>query len=352
MMTPAGGRSGHGGPVRVVAVVVSWGDEPWLERSVEALLASTGIDLEVVVVDNGCTDGAVDRLAAAGTVTIAGDGTNAGFAGGCNVGVAASRPSDLVALINGDAIVAPDALAELAAAVADETVGIATASVRLADRPELLNSGGNEVHFLGLSWCGRFEEPASDHTEIKEVASASGSSLAVRRELWDELGGFPEEYVAYYEDAEMSLRCRQRGLRVIFVPTAVVEHRYEFGRNASKLYLAERNRLTFFLTGWERRTIAGLAPVLIATELAMFAIAVLQGWSGAKARGWWWLLANRRWVKARRALLQSQRTVGDAELADLWVTRLEFTPFPVPRILRPLDRVLEAYWNAILRALD
>ena len=47
---------------RVSAVVLSYQDEPWLERCIHALLGSEGVDIDVVLVDNGCTDGAVERL--------------------------------------------------------------------------------------------------------------------------------------------------------------------------------------------------------------------------------------------------------------------------------------------------
>jgi GT2 family glycosyltransferase len=133
---------------RLSAVIVAYGPDPWLERSVEAVLASEGIDVDVVVVDNGGTEGIVDRLEGLEGVRVVRPGRNTGFAEGCDLGVAAST-APLVALVNPDAIVAAGALAALAATAADPTVGIATASVRLADRPALLNSAGNDVHFLG-----------------------------------------------------------------------------------------------------------------------------------------------------------------------------------------------------------
>lgn len=139
--------------VVVSAVVLAYRAEPWLERCVGALLDSTGVDVEVVMVDNGCTDGAVDRLGERKGVVVVAPGRNLGFAGGCNAGAARAR-GDVIAFVNGDALVAPDALSRLAEAARRPSVGVASASVRLADRPDRLNSGGNEIHFLGLSWSG------------------------------------------------------------------------------------------------------------------------------------------------------------------------------------------------------
>src|SRR3712207_9066101 len=73
---------------RVSAVILAWGDEPVLEEAVHAALASEGVDVDVVLVDNGCTSDAVTRLAGVAGVTGVEPGENLGFAGGCNLGAA------------------------------------------------------------------------------------------------------------------------------------------------------------------------------------------------------------------------------------------------------------------------
>ncbi len=195
---------------RVTAVVVAFGAEPLLPDCVRSVLASEGIEAEVVLVDNGCTDGGVDAVRALEGVHVVEPGRNLGFDEACNVGVAAGS-GEFVALVNFDAVVHPGALARLAAVAADPQVGIATASLRLDDRPDHMNSAGNEVHFLGYSWCGGLDEPASRYSVPRDVASASGAAMVMRRELWDRLGGFAPEYFMYYEDPELSLRCWRAG---------------------------------------------------------------------------------------------------------------------------------------------
>ena len=202
---------------RVTAVIVAYGDQPLLPAAVESVLASRGVEVEVVLVDNGCTDGGVDAVRGLAGVTVIDPGRNLGLDAACGVGIAAGS-GDFVALVNSDAVVQPDALATLVAVAADPGVGIATASLRLHDEPDLMNSAGNEVHFLGFSWCGGLSEPASRFTTPRDVASASGAAMVMRRELWDATGGFPSEFFMYYEDAELSLRSWRLGRRVVFVP--------------------------------------------------------------------------------------------------------------------------------------
>lgn len=332
-----------GAAPRVSAVVVAYGPEPWLEPSIEAILASGAVDVDVVVVDNGGTEGATGRLALLDRVTVVDPGRNTGFAGGCDVGVAASD-GRFVALVNPDALVAPDTLRRLVEVAADPAVGIATASVRLADRPELLNSAGNDVHFLGMSWSGAYEEPAADHATARDVAAASGAGMVCRREVWDALGGFPEEFFAYYEDADLSLRCWQRGWAVRFVPEAVVVHRYEFSRNLGKFELLERNRLAMVLTVFGPRHLLAVAPLALVLEVGLLLMASRQGWLGHKLDAYRWLLAHRRWLRTRRRAVQASRVRTDAEMAPLFVTHL--TPGNMPGAHAPagIEALVSAYW--------
>lgn len=327
----------------VSVVVLAYGDEPWLEACVDSVLASAGLrSIELILVDNGCTTaGALSRVEERPGVTVLRPDHNLGFAGGCNL-AAAEAGGEVIAFVNSDAVVAPDALRHLAAVALEPGVGIASGSIRLAATPELLNSGGNEIHFLGVGWAGHLGEAAARHGRRRTVTGASGAGMAMARATWKRLDGFEERYFAYHEDAELSIRCWQQGLPVVFVPEAVVFHHYEFSRNPDKLYLLERNRLAFLATTFESGTLLALAPLLLLFEAAMLALATAEGWGAQKVDGWRWLLRNRHWLRERRCHLQSVRTVGDRELLGLFATRLGQSHLPLPRWVRPFDAALGA----------
>jgi len=352
---PEGDGDGSPGPdlPAVLAVVVAYGDEPWLERGVEAILNSTGVEVSVVVVDNGCTDGGVDRLRGRRGVTVLEPERNLGFADGCNVGVAAVAPgaAQYVALVNPDTEASATALVRMVEALSDPEVGIATCSLRLADRPDLLNSAGNAFHFLGLSWAGSFEVPAVERSVGCDVAAASGAGMVLRRELWDELGGFVPEFFAYQEDAELSIRCWLSGRRVVYVPDSVIVHRYEFSRTPGKFFLLDRNRLLLVLTVYESRTLALLAPLLLLQELLMFVAAAAQGWLPARVRSVSWLLSNRRFVADRRRSIAATRRRGDAEIAPLMAEVVQPGNHPLPAWAVRLQWPLVLWWRVVRRAL-
>lgn len=338
------------GPLPAVsAVVLAWRSEPWLRRCVAALLASEKVIVDVVLVDNGCTDDDVDVLERLDGVTVIRPGRNLGYSGGCNAGVAASA-GEYIALINGDAIVEPGTLARLVEELTKRPdVGIAAASVRLADDPGLLNSSGNLVHVLGLSWVGGLGEP---ETRIRptDVAGAMGAGLVTTRTHWDRLGGFFERFFAYHEDADLSIRTWRLGKRVVNVPDAVLVHRYEFSRNSDKYYLVERNRLMFVLTQWGWRALVLLAPALVALEFAMLVLAIKEGWLRDKIRGWRWLWRHRDELRARRRTVRSTSTVPDRQWMRVLTARLETPLINVPTgVLRPLNALTTAYWSLVRR---
>lgn len=339
----------------VTAVILAWGDEPVLEEAVRAVLASEDVHPDVVLVDNGCTSDAVEVLATVSGVTVVRPGHNLGFAAGCNLG-ARKATGEFVAFVNGDAVVRSDALGLLVEGLGgpDSDIGLTTASLRLYDDPDTLNSAGNPVHYLGLSWAGGLGLAATayEHGQAgpEDVASGTGAATVARATRFAALGGFCEPMFAYCEDTDLSLRCWQRGWRVVLVPDAVVLHRYEFSRNPLKLFLLERNRQFMVLTVYSGRLLAAVLVPYVAMELAMLAMALKDGWARRKIAGWWWLLRHAGLVRRRRREVQSARVVSDAQLVRLLTG--DVTPgvdgLSVPTMLR---RVSVAYWALARRAV-
>jgi GT2 family glycosyltransferase len=299
---------------------------------------------EVIVVDNG--GDAEDREG----VTFVWPATNLGFAAGNNLG-ARQGTGDALVFLNPDTVVAPGALEELVRPLEDPAIGIVTARLRLLDQPELLNSAGNEVHVTGIAWAGLYGQPADLVTELRDVAFPTGAAMAIRRELFDELGGFTEELFMYQEDLVLGWRVRLRGLRVVVNPAADVYHDYEFGRNPGKQYLLERNRLVFVLSSYSPRLLLLLSPVLASTELAMLVLALKEGWARDKLAGWGWLLRHAGWLRRQRRETQRLRRVRDRELAGYLSPAIAPGMIPVPSPVRAINPLVAKYWELVKKAL-
>ncbi|HEU6444729.1 MAG TPA: glycosyltransferase family 2 protein [Gaiellaceae bacterium] len=318
-------------------------------RSGEALgrlLDSLGPEAphEVIVVDNG-GDAEVPE-----GVTLISPGENRGYGAGNNLG-AAQATGDALVFLNPDTVVTSGALAGLVAPLEDPSVGIVTARLRLLDRPETLNSAGNEVHVTGIAWAGGYGEPAESVSELRDVAFPTGAAMAIRRDLFEELGGFTEELFLYQEDLELGWRVRLRGLRVVVNPAADVLHDYDFRRHAAKHYLLERNRLVFVLSSFSPRLLVLLAPVLASVEVGMLALALKEGWAGDKVRGWGWLLRNAGWLRRHRQETQRLRRVRDRDLARFLSPVVAPAMIPVPGPVRAANSLIARYWALVRKAL-
>jgi GT2 family glycosyltransferase len=209
-------------------LVVNYNGTRYLPACLTALRGQTlsADRFEVVVVDNGSTEGGLDRLEASFPwVRWVRLGRNFGFAGGNNRGLPYCR-GDCVVLLNNDTVPEPDWLAELAAAAeADPGAGGIASKLVFHSDPRILNSAG-----LNLRRDGRGEDIGFRETDrgqydaATEVFGGCGAALLLRRELLDDLGGFDERLFMYYEDLDLAWRARRRGWRFRFAPAARVRH--------------------------------------------------------------------------------------------------------------------------------
>jgi GT2 family glycosyltransferase len=331
-------------------IVLGYGKEEYLEECLAALVSEVRPADELLLVDNGIQDAAIRLGRLPARVRVIGDGVNLGFAGGCNF-AADHAAGEVLVFVNSDAIVRPGSLSRLVSASVVDGVGVAGGCLRLADAPDKVNSVGNPLQYLGVTWAGACGEPASDHTQPGEVAVATGGFFAVRRAVWDLLGGFDTIYFAYNEDTDLCLRAWLNGFRVGYVPDAIADHYYEFSRNPFKMYLVERNRLVTVLTDYPRGLLLAVLPMLLLFEPAVFVIALRQGWPRQKLSSWWWLLTHARTLRDRRERVQAGATVPAVSIAALMTGRIEPPMVEVPPGMGVLNLVLSGYWSLAQAAM-
>ncbi|MEY4176072.1 MAG: hypothetical protein RI900_3237 [Actinomycetota bacterium] len=230
-------RSSSDTPRVSAVVVVHDTTAPRLQRCLSSLRASTGVTVEVLVVDNA-SPRPVDAPLADRVLTRA---TNGGFAAGVNDGVkAASAP--WIAVVNDDAVVAPDALRRcidaLDAAGADAVA--AAPKVLFADAdPPTIDSCGIVVRPSGEAFSAGAGQPDLGQFDLDREALGPCMSAAVfRASAFRTVGLLDERYFLYYEDVDWALRSHLSGHRTLFVPEAVAWHEHA----ASTRALGERRR--------------------------------------------------------------------------------------------------------------
>lgn len=333
-------------------IVLGYGAEPHLVQCLRAIRADSDPETRLILVDNGVPGLAALRSALPSGLSIVGRGENLGFADGCNVGASTSS-GDVLVFVNSDAIVTRGSLRALVRVASEDGVGLAAGCLRLADRPHLINSAGNPIHFTGITWAGCLGEDATRHAARRPVASASGGFFAVRRDVWNRLHGFDPVYFAYHEDVDLSLRAWMSGASVELVPEATALHYYEFSRNPTKMFLLERNRLITVLCDYPRPVLAAVLPVLVALEAPLLALAATQGWLSQAVSARWWVVRHPLLLARRRAAVQAELTTTSSYLATQLSGRIEppMVASPPPG-MGMLNNALERYWRWALTTIS
>jgi GT2 family glycosyltransferase len=227
--------------MRLAVILVHYHTPELAVAAVEALRADTsGLDVEWLLVDNG-SDAAGRALLESLPVQRIDPGSNLGYAGGVNLGVARST-AELILLMNPDVIVLPgcvpallDSLHEGAAVAGPRFYWDRTR--RLVQPPSEVRSRCEELMTLlagrGPRWAARarrrWRRHARRHWEARAPLpsySLSGSLLALRRSAWDEVGPFDDGFRLYFEETDWLLRAKRRGLPARYVPGAEAVHLY------------------------------------------------------------------------------------------------------------------------------
>lgn len=283
--------------------------------------------LEVVVVDNASRPGELDGLAQRypGVAWIE-SSQNLGFAGGCNLGARQARGEALV-FLNTDTIVTPGWLESLLAPLAaDPRVGLVTAQVRLFSDPGRLNTAGNEIHISGLTLCRAANLPVEQAGRATQVSAVSGAAFAMRRALFEALGGFDSDYFMYMEDTDLSWRARLAGYRCWYAPDSVVYHNYRLRFRPAKTYYQERNRYQTLLKNLRWGSLLALLPVLLLAELVTWGYVLAferRQWAD-KPRAYAWIVRHWGDLMRKRRLAQAQRAADDRQVLREHSTRLDF----------------------------
>jgi GT2 family glycosyltransferase len=290
-------------------------------------LGTTG---EVIVVDNASTDGSADWVSHNyPSVILHRSLTNQGFAAACNQG-AALASGDILVFLNQDTRVLPGWLAGLVAGLnGNHAAGLVTSRLLLMAQPEKIDLCGQDLHFTGLTFGRGVLRPADLFNKPARVAAVSGASFAIRRELWQELGGFDPLFFMYYEETDLSWRACLYGCDCLYIPASVAHHDHPLRVSLHSAYYSSRNRIVLLLKHWHWFTLFLLSPGLLLAELVDCVYQSMLGWRYllARLRAYGWLLAHGPEILHSRRRVQALRKVPDSVLLA------RCTPYLRPAVL-------------------
>ncbi len=210
----------------VTCIVLNWNSKLYIEACLTSLLASEYEEVRFLVIDNASTDGSVEFINNHfPEISVIRNGTNLGFAGGNNVALA-ELDSEFAVLVNPDVTVEPDWLTNLILPLSDDqSIGIAGCKTYYPGGERLQHAGGFiEYPRATPGHHGLAEEDEGQYDNVTDVEYVTGAVFALRREVLRDVGLFDEGYFLYYEEADLCLRARNAGYRVVLNAEASAVH--------------------------------------------------------------------------------------------------------------------------------
>ena len=212
--------------VKASIIIPNWNGLTLLRECLGALERQSLKNFEIIVVDNGSTDDSVGWLKRnANSIKLIALNENRGFSTAVNQGIKASQ-APYVVLLNNDTLARPEWLENLVRAMDKNPEASSGASrMLLYEPPHRIDSAGDGFSFRsGGGFNIGAGEPAESHLEPAWVFGACAGAAIYRRQLFEDIGLFDEDFFLVFEDVDLSLRAQMAGHRCLYVPEAVVHH--------------------------------------------------------------------------------------------------------------------------------
>lgn len=264
----------------ISVVVLNFNGKRFLEDCLTSLSAQTYGDFEVIVVDNGSSDGSVsyleDRFP---DIRVIASKVNLGFAGGTNAGIVHSKGEHILTL-NNDTRADKGLLESLANAMeSDETVGMCASKMLFPDGR--INSTGICTSRSGAAWDrGMFEADHEQYDRAEQVFGPCAGAALYRKKMLDEIGLFDEDFFLYMEDVDLAFRARLAGWMCKYVPEAMIYHLHGGTAGVGSdlaVYYGNRNILWYALKDFPLKLLITSLPWIVGRNLAVIPYYALKG---------------------------------------------------------------------------
>jgi len=238
----------------VTVIIPNWNGFKFVGGCLKSLYESSQKNFEVIMVDNGSSDGSVEFVEEnypdAKVVKLQ---KNIGFAGACNIGIKKSS-GRYIFLLNNDVELQPDYLKELVDFLeANQAYSMVTGKMMKYDNRSYFDAAGDCLSVGGAPTNrGHDCEDYGQYDNPEDVFGVCAGASVYRRSLFDEIGLFDEDFFAYMEDVDLDLRSLLAGYKARYIPgtacyhhggatIGAMSHRHIFLTNRNKIFLIIKN---------------------------------------------------------------------------------------------------------------
>jgi GT2 family glycosyltransferase len=322
----------------VTVAVVNWNGDRYIHRCLEHVFEQTHSDLEVIVVDNGSTDGSLQKIKAhyGNRCRYIENARNVGYSPAMNQGIAAATGEYMVQL-NSDACLHADFVAEsLRRIQQDGDIGAVGGRVYQWEGDELTTSlrkgEGGRYYFRKRFQLRAVETEERETVTFGPAACFPLLRVSMLRDVYKSSGYyFDESFVTGWEDTDLWFRMQLRGWTCVFLPTAYGWHVGSGSDSGNATFFTKsveyrsrilRNRLSMIAKNLPAAVLFRLAPYLLLTELAMLPYFAVRSPSSIRAffKGWSRFLRDLRQVREKRRRIQQSVVVPTQYIESFFET--------------------------------
>lgn len=306
-------------PTGSSVIVVNYNGARWLPRCLGAVSAQEGVDSpEIILVDNASSDGSVALVREQFPhVRVVALETNVGFAAATNVGARVAQ-GPYLAFLNNDTEPAPDWLAALRRGLEEHPwAAMAASRIVLLDDPERLDSAGDGLTRAGGAFKHFHGQPVSTALAPREVFGVCAAACFMRREVFEAVGEFDEDFFLVHEDVDFSYRAQLLGYRCVYVPDAVVRHALSptLGRvSAASVFYGQRNLEWVYWKNTPWPLVLRSLPAHLIYDAAAGLYFARMGMLRPFARGKWAALKDARTLWRKRREVQGRRQTASGRV--------------------------------------
>ncbi len=307
-------------------IIVHYNHKELLETCLSGLLEQTYPHFEIILVDNGSTDGSVPYVNKHfPSVTIIKNKTNVGFAEGNNIGVENAK-GEYFLLLNNDTVVEKDFLEKFIGGFSiNDKVGILQSKLILTEDRGLDTCGAYWTDSSFLYYIGNYKDPNLEiYNRPFPVFTCKGASMMIKREVIEKIGLFDNDFWSYYEETDFCHRAWVAGWETWYWPEAECIH--AMGSTSLTLFNRDyvqfhnfKNKLCSFIKNLSWIELIKVIPVFLILNMFIAVIWIIQGkWRSAQAllKAILWNIAHLTQTLQKRKIVQAKRVLTDSQIWD------------------------------------
>jgi len=311
----------------VSVIIPNWNGKDFIEGCLRSLRTQTFQDLEIIMVDNGSSDGSIELVKGSfPEVKVISLACNKGFSGAVNEGIRKTK-GEFIALLNNDTVADSRWVEQLVKGIhSSKEIGCCASRI-LCSMGMTIDTAGDTYTRYGVAIKRGHDVETKRFLQEELVFGACGGAALYRRSMLDEVGSFDEDFFCVYEDVDMSFRAQLMGFKCLYVPTAIVTH-YVGGTAGTKndftLYYGQRNMELVFLKNMPLPLLVKYLPSHMVYVVLAFLYYLLKNQGGIYLRSKMDAFKQIRLTLQKRKEIQRKRRVSSSYLETIMNKRSLF----------------------------